>query len=107
MQIRIFTTDENGFIKIRPDDFEILLNDAYMEGYNRNSLIIDFQRQQASEYMVYETWLEFIKRFKTGESKSVNDLVYWMRTTSIPSGIAQKLGIEPKKKCYEEKRVDK
>lgn len=43
MQIRVFTVDENGFIKIRPDDFELLLNDAYMEGHNRSQLVIGFQ----------------------------------------------------------------
>ena len=43
MQIRIFTVDENGLIKIRPEDFELLLNDAYMEGYNQNSLTIGLQ----------------------------------------------------------------
>lgn len=45
---------------------------------------------------VYETWLEFIKRFETGEPKSDKDFIYWMGTTSIPADIAQKLGIEPK-----------
>lgn len=96
MQIRVFTTDENGFIKLRPEDFELLLNDAYMEGYNQQSLTIGFQEQKAPEDMVYETWLEFIKRFETGGPKSDHDFVYWMGTTNIPSDIAQKLGIEPK-----------
>ena len=46
MQIRVFTVDENGFIKIHPEDFELLLNDAYMEGYNKNSLTIGFQESK-------------------------------------------------------------
>lgn len=45
---------------------------------------------------VYETWLEFIKRFETGGRKSDDDFIYWMGTTSIPDDIAKKLGIEPK-----------
>ena len=45
---------------------------------------------------MYETWLEFIKRFETGKPKSDPDFIYWMGTTSIPDDIAQKLGIEPK-----------
>lgn len=45
---------------------------------------------------VYETWLEFIKRFETGGRKSDDDFIYWMAITSIPADIAQKLGIEPK-----------
>lgn len=48
MQIRVFTVDENGFIKIRPEDFELLLNDAYMEGYSKNSLIIGFPEPKES-----------------------------------------------------------
>lgn len=102
MQIRVFTVDETGLIKIRPEDFEIVLNDAYMEGYNKNLLMIDFQKREAPEYMVYETWLEFIKRFETGGPKSDEAFVYWLGTTSIPPDIAQKLEIEPKEKCYDE-----
>lgn len=49
MQIRVFTVDENGFIKIRPEDFELLLNDAYMEGYSKNSLTIDFQKPKENK----------------------------------------------------------
>lgn len=45
---------------------------------------------------VYETWLEFIKRFETGRPKSDKDFIYWMGTTSIPADIAQKLALEPK-----------
>ena len=46
---------------------------------------------------VYETWLEFIKRFEIGGQKSDDDFIYWMGTTSIPTEIAEKLGLEPKK----------
>ena len=45
---------------------------------------------------VYETWLEFIKRYETGKPKSDNGFIYWMGTTPIPADIAQKLGLEPK-----------
>lgn len=45
---------------------------------------------------VYETWLEFIKRFETGGRKSDDDFIYWMAITSIPAEIAEKLGLEPK-----------
>lgn len=45
---------------------------------------------------VYETWLEFIKRYETGKPKSDDDFIYWMAITPIPAEIAQKLGIQPK-----------
>lgn len=45
---------------------------------------------------VYETWLEFIKRFETGMPKSDKDFIYWMGTTPIPADVAQKLKIKPK-----------
>ena len=45
---------------------------------------------------VYETWLEFIKRYETGKPKSDNDFIYWMGTTPIPADIAERLGLEPK-----------
>lgn len=45
---------------------------------------------------VYGTWLEFIKRFETGERKSDNDFIIWMGTTPIPANIAEKLGLKPK-----------
>lgn len=45
---------------------------------------------------VYETWLEFIKRFETGKLKSEQDFIYWMGTTPIPADIAEKLGVQPK-----------
>lgn len=97
MQIRVFTVDENGYIKILPKDFELLLNDAYSEGYNQNKLTIGFQEpRESSKDVVYPTWLEFIKWFETGKPKSDDDFIYWMGTTNIPADIAQKLGIKPK-----------
>ena len=45
---------------------------------------------------VYETWLQFVKRFETGEPKNNAEFICWMGTTSIPADMAEKLGIEPK-----------
>lgn len=45
---------------------------------------------------VYPTWLEFVKRFETGGPKSDVNFIIWMRTTSIPADIAEKLGLQPK-----------
>ena len=46
--------------------------------------------------LVYETWLEFVKRYETGARKSDDEFIYWMATTSIPADVAKPLGVEPK-----------
>ena len=43
-----------------------------------------------------------IKQLETGGPKFDEAFVYWLGTTSISPDIAQKLGIEPKEKYYDE-----
>lgn len=111
MQIRVFTVDENGFIKIRPEDFELLLNDAYMEGYSKNSLITSFQEpKEPPKDAVYPTWGEWLisvgaaRKIPTGVPFELQDgrIVDspWETVVDvdapIPADIAEKLGIQPK-----------
>lgn len=101
MQIRVFTADENGFIKIRPEDLELLLNDAYSEGYNQNMLTIGFQEPKTPpKDVVYPTWYEWLANMGVvpSEMPTSDALIIQLLglLNTIPADIAQKLGIKPK-----------
>lgn len=97
MQIRIFTVDENGFIKIRPEDFESLLNDVYTEGYSKNSLTIGFQEPKAlSKDVIYPTWGDWLIEQGIIETSTKGFCIGPRVNEHISADIAKKLGLESK-----------